>query len=134
MGFITGRKKDMGKIEFLANRPRILKMMQEGYSPIMMFEELKGKGEITIGYKQFCRYVAAMRAEPTSSSLVLPPAFVPYEAPVPAMPALPPGETPPTPRKRGRPRKTPTAEASEQAKLILSIDAGNFDPTNFSTL
>lgn len=50
------------------------------------------------------------------------------------MPALPPGETLPAPRKRGRPRKTTTAEVSEQAKAILSIDAGNFDPTNFSTL
>ena len=44
MNFTKGKRKGMGKVEFLANRPRILELMAQGYSSTMIYAELKENG------------------------------------------------------------------------------------------
>lgn len=45
------------KVEFLACKPEILAMREKGYSVRMIYDDLQGKGKVSVGYTQFCRYV-----------------------------------------------------------------------------
>ena len=118
MSSIRGKRKGMGKIAFLANKPRILNLMEKGYSPILIFEELRKMGQTLCSYRQFCRYLATLRNEQQSPTLsISSPLASPSSAPAQAassaqvLPeagataALPPAEEAVLPKKRERKRK-----------------------------
>lgn len=134
MNFTKGRRKGMGKVEFLANRPRILELMAQGYSSTMIYAELKENGHMTISFEQFWRYLSAMKSAPLSFPLASP-------SPSPALPALPVSVLPEAvgpvapPKRKTRKRKTEgNASSGKAAALCTSGDMVEFNPQRFTDL
>ena len=138
MSSIRGRRKGMGKVEFLANRPQILELMAKGYSSTMIYENLKENGLLTISFEQFWRYLTELKKKnaPHSSPLAsrssvpaLPASTVPAP-PEADSPALPPARAAELPEKRGRKRgKNSTAQKDGIPAVIHAPE--DFIPTPF---
>ena len=141
MSSIRGRRKGMGKVEFLANRPQILELMAKGYSSTMIYEDLKENGLLTISFEQFWRYLTELKKKnvPLSSPPVSPSSVpAPAASTAPAMPeagapaALPPAEGTALPKKRGRRRRTDKAVQAADGQAGPRIpDNADFIPTAF---
>ena len=52
------RYRGRARVEFLACQPDILDMRDKGYSVRMVYDALREKGKVSVGYAQFCRYVS----------------------------------------------------------------------------
>lgn len=52
------RYRGSARVEFLACKPEIDGMIDKGFTIRMIFDALKEKGKISIGYLQFSRYVS----------------------------------------------------------------------------
>ena len=147
MNFTNGRRKGMGKIEFLANKPKILQMLAQGYSPLLVFEALCENKQVSISYRQFCRYVASLRRKPLSpaqrntgshsSTRVSTPDFTPSPLDAPELADCSSnGQTPTvtTRKERKRQHKKDKAEATGTLLLALPEDMVNFNPKHFTDL
>ena len=134
----TRIRKGMGKIEFLANRPRIQELKTKGYSAKMVYGELRKKGLITQSYLQFWKYWAKMPTVslPLSSPLASPssvPALpvstehAPFEA---NSPALPPAKAEALPEKRGRKHGKNSSAQKDGVPAVIQAPE-DFIPTPF---
>lgn len=138
MSSIRGRRKGMGKVEFLANRPQILELMAKGYSSTMIYEDLKENGLLTISFEQFWRYLTELKKKnvPHSSPLAsrssvpaLPASTVPAP-PEADSPALPPARATELPEKRGRKRGKNSTAQKDDIPAVIQVPE-DFIPTPF---
>lgn len=119
----TRIRKGMGKIEFLANKPRIQELKTKGYSAKMVYGELRKKGLITQSYLQFWKYWAKMPTVslPLSSPLASP-------SSVPALPSTVPA--PSETNKRGRKRGKHNSVQKDGVPAVIQAPE-DFIPTPF---
>lgn len=126
----TRVRRGQGRVEFLANLPRIIAMRRAGHSVVMVYEALKRGGTLTLSYKQFWKYWKGMNDTPSAPVEVLPSAL-PDDS-LPALPAKQEKISDKKPKKREREKKrTPPAPL---AALPLTGDMTKFAPQNFSIL
>lgn len=83
------RRRGFARVEFLACKPEVQAMLEQGHSYRSIYDRFAAMGRITMSYKNFCAYVSGRRStgarvrRKTAVPQVLVPAVMP-----PALPAL----------------------------------------------
>lgn len=118
-------------------------MLAQGYSPLLIFEALCENRQLSVSYRQFCRYVAPLKSlSPVpqstgahSSTRSSPQEFIPNPLDASANTARSPNvQAPAVPLKtKGQHKKD---EAKSVATLLLAPlgDTVNFNPQHFANL
>jgi hypothetical protein len=51
------QRRGQAKVDFLACKVEIEKLLEEGFSVALIYDMFIKKGKITVGYEMFCRYM-----------------------------------------------------------------------------